>query len=375
MSEELAEVLAEIDDPDIVEKVIDLADSTPPSGSESCPQEDVQLLEDLYDRFLSRRQDRAPSTRAQYKRTIPDFIDFAQENAIDTTAGLSTGLVDSYVDSLQERYDSDSTIITYTKNVRGWLGWLNKRGKCEESVYLILDRDELGLTPEARDEALPAPEAREILDNLRKQRRGSLMHALLELVWNSAMRIGGLNSLDVPDFDPSNNEIRLRHRPETGTRLKNGNEENGVGNGERNIELRDCVITALEEYIEGERPNVTDDYGREPLFATQYGRAAKSTIRRKIYAATSCRWTTGELEDQDCDGNCHPDSDVCPYSYYPHAIRRGAIVHHLSGGLRLDFASERFNVSIKTIKKHYDPRTERKRKEDRSEAVRNAWSN
>jgi transposase len=66
------------------------------------------------------------------------------------------------------------------------------------------------------------------------------------------------------------------------------------------------------------------------------------------------------------------DTNVCPYSYYPHAIRRGAIVHHLSSGLRPDLASERFNVSIQTIKKHYDPRTKRKRKEDRSEAVRNA---
>ncbi|WP_276299373.1 tyrosine-type recombinase/integrase [Halorussus lipolyticus] len=374
MNSELAEALAEIDDPETVQKVVQsVKNPTAPDG-ESRSHADLPLLDELYERFLSRRRDRAPSTRVQYKRTIPDFIDFAEDNAIETTGGLSTDLVDRYVDSLQEQYDSDSTIITYTKNVRTWLRWLNKRGLCGEPVYRILDKDELGLTPEARDEALPAPEATKILDNLRKQRRGSLMHALLELAWNSGMRIGGLNSLDLRDFDPSNNEIRLRHRPKTGTRLKNGNEENGVGNGERNIELRDCVITALEEYIKGERPNVTDDYGREPLFATQHGRAAKSTLRRKIYAATSCRWTTAELEDQDCAGNCHPDTNVCPYSYYPHAIRRGAIVHHLSGGLRPDLASERFNVSIQTIKKHYDPRTKRKRKEDRSDAVRNAWS-
>ena len=200
------------------------------------------------------------------------------------------------------------------------------------------------------------------------------MHALMELLWNGGPRIGGVHSLDLRDFAPANNEIRFRHRLDTGTRLKNGSEGAGTGNGERNVELKDCVIKAIEQYIEYERPNVTDDFGRKPLFATKYGRAARSTLRRRVYEATSCRWTASTLEDCACDGSCDPDSDVCPHSYYPHAIRRGAIVQHLSGGLRVDIASERFDVSIQTLRKHYDPRTKRRRREDRSDAVRDAWS-
>lgn len=374
MRREIAKVIAQLEDPDTVVEVLELASYRNRTSTESKDQPGEETLRGLYDRYLTRRQNRSPSTRAQYRRTIPSFIEFAADAGVTSPDGVSAGLTDRYVDDLQERYDTDSTIVTYTKNVRGWLHWLSKRGKCSESVYRILDKDELGLNPQARDEAFPATEATIILERLRKQRRGSVIHALLELLWNSGLRIGGIHSLDRNDFDPVNNEIRVRHRPETGTRLKNGSENEGAaGDGERNVEVRDSVVDALSDYIRLDRAEVADNYGRSPLFTTEFGRAAKSTLRRKVYQATSCRWAPTE-EEQRCDGDCDPDSNVCPYSYYPHAIRRGAIVHHLSGGLRPHFASERFDVSIETIEKHYDPRTKRRRKEDRSDSVRSAWS-
>lgn len=152
----------------------------------------------------------------------------------------------------------------------------------------------------------------------------------------------------------------------TGTRLKNGSgDTQSSGDGERDNEVSDTVVQAITTYIKNDRPEVTDKYGREPLFATKHGRAARSTIRR---------WAPMNSGAKTCEGSCDPDSNVCPCSYYPHSIRRGAIVNHLSGGLRPDRASERFDVSTKILKRHYDPRTKSKQKEDRSEAVRRAWS-
>ncbi|EMA25402.1 integrase [Haloarcula amylolytica JCM 13557] len=323
---------------------------------------------------MTRRQDRSPSTRSQYKRTIPHFIKFAEEQGTLQPSEISTELVDSYVDELQGSYDADATIHTYTKNVRSWLQWLSNRNLCDESVYRILDKEEIGLSPAARDEAIPSMRASQILQHLRNKRRGTEIHALIELLWNAGPRIGGVHSSDVEDFDPENRELRFRHRPETGTRLKNGDgADRTSGDGERNVELSDRVVEAIQLYIETTRPDITDEHGREPLFTTQHGRASRSTLRRWVYKATSCRWVSIEAEDQVCDGSCCPDSDVCSHSYYPHAIRRGAIVHHLSGGLRPDLASERFDVSTKIIRKHYDPRTKRQRREDRAESVRNAW--
>lgn len=38
-----------------------------------------------------------------------------------------------------------------------------------------------------------------------------------------------------------------------------------------------------------------------------------------------------------------------------------------------DRAAERFNVSVDVIRAHYDPRDKSRRKDDRADAVRNAW--
>lgn len=371
MTEQLAQLLAETDDPEAIKELLEYASNdqtTPPSA------QDRATLQELYERFLSRRQDRSPATRSQYKRTIPTFITFAEANDTDTPRGLTTDLIDEYVDALQATHEADATILTYTKNVRGWLRWLSKRGRCSESIYRILDQDELGLSPTARDEALPADEATTILSRLQQQRRGSLMHALMELLWNAGPRIGGAHSLDIQDFDPASNSLRFRHRPEQGTRLKNGDtDDDTAGDGERDIMLNDRAVTTIQLYLHYERPDVTDDFGREPLFATQFGRASRSTLRRKIYEASSCRWLPASDSSDSCDGDCDTDSDVCPHSYYPHAIRRGAIVNHLSGGLPPHIASERFDVSVQTIKKHYDPRSKRRRRKDRADSVRDAW--
>jgi len=373
MSEALAEVVADIDDPRTVAKVLEAAGADIEQPSESSTRQDLSTL---FERYLSRRSNRSPSTVAQYKRTIPDFVEFAEEESATTTADLSTEVIDAYVDELQSKYDADSTILTHTKNVRAWLRWLNRRDLCDESVYRILDKEELGLSPQARDEAIPESEATAILANLRERRRGSRLHALMALLWIAGPRIGGVHSLDVSDFDPENREIRFRHRPETATRLKNGDEDDGTtGDGERNVELNQEAIEAIALYLETSRPDVTDEYGREPLFATEHGRACRTTLRRWVYRATSCRWASNDEQEVECTGDCDPDSDICSYSYYPHAIRRGVIVNHLSGGLRPDIASERFDVSVKTIRKHYDPRTKRQRKDDRAEAVRSCWVN
>lgn len=374
MTRALAEVLGQLDDPEIIEKVLAAAD-VEGSLETDFNSLDQPTLTELFNRFLARRRNRSPATRAQYKRTIPHFIDFAEQHGVTAPSGISTELVDKYVDELRAEYDVDATILTYTKNVRGWLRWLAKRDHCSEVVYRILDKDELGLSPKARDVALPESEAKVIIPKLRRQRRGSAMHAIIELIWNAGPRIGAVHSLDIQDFDPENNTIRLRHRPETGTRLKNGEKDDATpGDGERDVEIADNVVDAISLYIETERPDVTDENGREPLFATARGRAARSTLRRWVYQATSCRWAEVKGEESRCDGTCDPDSNICPHSYYPHAIRRGAIVNHLSGGLRLDLASQRFDVSPRTLQKHYDPRSKERRKEDRAEAVRSAWS-
>jgi site-specific recombinase XerD len=371
MTQALAEVLADADDPETVQKLLTLCldDSVDASPGHQ------PTLSNLYELYLDRRRNRSPATVAQYKRTIPVFLSFAKQHETTLPGELTTTLVDQWVSHLFAEYNADATICTYTRNIRAWLRWIHKRDLCSESVYRILDKQELGLSPNARDEALSSPEAEERLRNLRQQRFGTALHALLELTWNTGLRIGEIQSLDLTDFDGSGKEIIVRHRPEEGTRIKNGREQDGAsGDGERNILLHQNVVDALTGYVQSERLETTDEFQREPLFTTAHGRPARSTLRRWIYEATSCRWADHSSEQLACDGQCDPDSNICPYSYYPHAIRRGAIVTHLGNGLRPDRATERFDVSVDVIRAHYDPRSKSRRKDDRADAVRNVWA-
>jgi site-specific recombinase XerC len=375
MTAELAEALAHVDNPEVVEKILSAVDDDL-SYSSLDQTDELPTLQDKYEDFLSQRRDRSPATIAQYKRTIPDFIDYAAEQSITTPGELTTNLIDAYDSTLRARYGSDATILTYTKNVRTWLDWLNTRGLCDDTLVAMLSKEELGLSPNARDIAIPAKYAQHILKQLRTRAQGTPVHAVMEFIWNGGPRLGDAHSADCKDFQPDSNTIAFRHRPDEGTRLKNGSErDNKPGDGERNILVSDTVVQALQLYIGTERPDTTDEYGREPLFATERGRASKSTLRRWLYEATSCRWAPESRDGPVCDGDCDPDSNVCPYSYHPHAIRRGAIVHHLSNDLRRDRASERFDVAVPTLKRHYDPRTKDRKKQDRADAVRQVWSN
>jgi len=375
MTEALIEALANMDDPEKIQSFLTSLDDNASLLADDSPQTNESTLSDLYNRYLSRRENRSPATRSQYKRTLPKFIEFANSEGIRYPYAITTTLVDEFVDELEGEYDADATVYTYTKNIRAWFQWLNRRNLCNSAICRILDKEELGLSPQVRDVVLPESEATVILENLRNNRYGSSLHTVTELNWNGGPRLGDMHSLDLCDFISGENEIKFRHRPDQGTRLKNGDEfDNSPGDGERNIELKEEVVSAIQYYINNERPDVIDEFDRKPLFTTEQGRASRSTLRRWIYEATSCRWTVDSQEEPSCDGNCDPDSNICPKSYYPHAVRRGAIVNHLSGGLRPDRASERFDVSVKILKKHYDPRTEHKKKEDRAEEVRDAWS-
>ena len=53
-------------------------------------------------------------------------------------------------------------------------------------------------------------------------------------------------------------------------------------------------------------------------------------------------------------------ASTCLSSVSPHAIRRGSITHHLSEDVPEKVVSDRMNVNLDVLEKHYDRRTERK---------------
>jgi integrase len=174
----------------------------------------------------------------------------------------------------------------------------------------------------------------------------------------------------VDDYDPQEMSLDVRHRPETGTPIKN------KFNGERFIALSPETCSVLDAWLADRRPNSADDYGRDPLVSTAKGRAHLTTIQSYVYSMTRPCELTGEcLHDRDlsaCEAAIdRSQSFACSSSVSPHAVRRGAITHWLNSDVPEQVVSARANVSTAVLDEHYNRRTERGKMEQRRKYLDN----
>jgi integrase len=142
---------------------------------------------------------------------------------------------------------------------------------------------------------------------------------------------------------------------------------------ERQVNLHGWVCDVLDEYLDMHHHDVTDEYGRTPLITTEHGRPVRSNIRGHTNSLTRpCVYTRDCPHDRDsntCDAaQTRKMAQRCPSSVPPHAIRRSAITAWLNEGHSKELLSDRMNVSVKTLEKHYDARTEGEKRELRKEA-------
>jgi hypothetical protein len=173
------------------------------------------------------------------------------------------------------------------------------------------------------------------------------------------MRRGALRSIDRKDLRPDDYALVLRHRPETGTKLKNGED------GERWVYLGPRWYQIVDDYLSNpSRHDVTDDHGREPLLTTSHGRPTGDTIYTWVTTITQpCEYAEcpHERDPETCEARGDGYSSKCPSSRSPHAVRRGAITYHLNSNTSPEVVSERMDVSLDVLYEHYDARTEKER--------------
>ena len=184
------------------------------------------------------------------------------------------------------------------------------------------------------------------------------------LLWRTGIRIGSVRALDVDDIQSEEECIAVRHRPDTDTPLKNKE------NGERLIALKPKVCSALDDYVDVNRLDVTDEYGRKPLLATEHGRPNKNTIRETVYRWTRpCQYRGSCPYGRDMDDcaalSVRRGALKCPSSVSPHAVRRGSITHHLTEDVPEQVFSDRMNVSQRVLEDHYDRRDKHTKIEQR----------
>lgn len=221
---------------------------------------------------------------------------------------------------------------------------------------------------EVDERVLDAETANAILDHLHTWEYATAQHVSFLLFWRTSSRLGGLRALDVNDFDPDDQALNFRHRPEQGTPLKNQQR------GERDVSLKPHVADVVEDYLDSPyRHDVTDKYGRRPLITTAQGRPAPTTYRNWMYQWTQpCRRGEECPEGRDpngCEATQHEMLSKCPVSLSPHPIRAGSITAHRDAGTPREVVSDRGDVSEKILEKHYDRASKRQRIRRRREFI------
>ena len=91
-----------------------------------------------------------------------------------------------------------------------------------------------------------------------------------------------------------------------------------------------------------------------------------------LYAITRpCEYGVGCPHDRDVESceaaGAMASASRCPSSRGPHAVRHGAITHHLLDDVPPDVTSERMDVSLGVLRRHYDARTPDERMNQRRE--------
>jgi len=309
----------------------------------------------------SRMDELASATLELQKHQLMGFVDWLDEHTdIDDMRDVSGRTVHRFRLDISEEL-AQSTVSQRIGIVRRFLQFCASIDAVDPSVPERIELPERNKA--ARDERLDTDHADATLSYLRRYAYASREHALVALCWHTAIRTGTIRGLDMSDVETANNRLRIRHRPETDTPLKNKDR------AERYIALSEDVTSVLADYIDTKRVDVTDEYGREPLFTTENGRAPVKTLRRWFQCATRpCNWTEcpHNRSPSECDaaGKQRKASD-CPSSRSGHPIRRGSITHHLRKDIPEKVVSDRCNVSSDVLDRHYDRRSEDEKAEQR----------
>ena len=82
------------------------------------------------------------------------------------------------------------------------------------------------------------------------------------------------------------------------------------------VAISEDLCALLDDWIDTRRPDVTDEYGRDPLLATTQGRAHKGTLRGDCYQYTRPCIVTGDCphdrDQESCKARDYEHAYECP---------------------------------------------------------------
>lgn len=324
------------------------------------PNEAVQMY------LTERSSELAASSLKAHEYRLSHLIRWCEERRIENLNTITGRKLHEYKTWRREDGDLNNvTLKTQMDTLRVFIRFCERIDGVPKNLSEKIQSPSLAAGENRRTVLLDHEDASSLLSYLERFRYASFDHVLLLLLWRTGVRTGGVRTLDVTDYHPKKARLRLEHRPDTETPLKNGKE------GERLIAISPETVSVLDDWIEYNRPETPDEYGRQPLLTTINGRVSSSAIRETVYRLTRPCEYTGECphgrEQESCEAlnTGHGWASKCPSSVSPHAIRRGSITHFLSRDVPEKVVRDRMNVSSSVLSEHYDSRSEEQKVEQR----------
>ncbi|MDL0128510.1 tyrosine-type recombinase/integrase [Halobacterium salinarum] len=329
---------------------------------------DPETALDLY--LADRENEMSQATIYSHSSRLGHFVRWCDDQEITNLNDLTGRSLHQY--RIWRRDDGNLKPVsekTQMDTLRVFIKWLESIDGVAEDLHAKVLSPTLGDGENVRTVMLDPGFADTILNHLRKFEYASRPHVALTLMWHTMVRIGAARALDVKDYNPDEQSLRIVHRPETGTPIKNQK------NGERFIALSDDICGLLDDWIETTRIDFVEESGRRPLLTTDQGRAHKTTLRGDCYRYTRPCHLGKECphgrDVETCSGTKYDKAFNCPSSKSPHAIRRGAITYALNRDWPKPAVSDRANVSEGVLDRHYDQRTEQEKMEQRRQFLDN----
>ncbi|SEO52096.1 Phage integrase family protein [Halogranum amylolyticum] len=320
--------------------------------------------EKAVEQYLKAQHDLTQSTLTNHRYRLGKFLDFCETKGVRSMSEITGMHCEEFKNWRVEQGLKLVTLQYHMQTLRKFLRWCEGVGAVEAGLSENVMIPKVDPADKARDDHISHETASEIIDFLCKYHWASKEHLIIHVLYHTGIRRSSLHSLDVEDWNSEEGYLAVRHRPHQGTSLKLKAE------GERNISVADeRLAQALDDWVTERRPDVEDEYGRQPLLATSHGRMHFETISKVCYRVTRPCFYAGfcphEKDIETCEWTRHDQHSKCPSSISSHPIRRSSITHHLDSDVPKEIVSERMNVSQKVLDQHYDARDYEQKRENR----------
>lgn len=326
-------------------------------------------LERAVERYLNRRTtDLSAASLDEYRNRLGRFVGWAHDEGLRAVGDLTWWVPESFEDARRGAGIAPKTLENEMDTLKGFFEYLETIRAVDADLSESVHVPSISKADRVDDTTIAASRALRVLDwwatqPVGEDGRASRYHVTLALLWHVGCRVGAVRALDVGDFDPDRERLRLLHRPATDTPLKNDHE------GERVVGLSADVVELLQDYVDEQRHDLEDDYGREPLVTSSEGRPHTGTLGTWTRRATlPCHY--GPCPHGRDPAACPAtqrlsDGPECPSARSPHPVRSGAITWMRDLELDPHKIAKRVNTSVSVIEDHYDAATELQRMERR----------